>query len=131
MNLFLNAAVFAMTTLITVYPFSIGDGKTVVSYTDSNGNEVVYASKMILFPDGGKEYDFNIDGKLAYTRIPPYSFDESTATDEQLAFYGIPYSKDEIGGLPRNDPQLKNMKMVDCDHMIIMRNVHFSPAKTN
>lgn len=108
-------------TLVAACAFTRNTGS---SFTNSDGNRVIYASKIIHFPDGGTEYDFNIDGQLDTTRIPPEGFDFSTATDTQLEFYHIPHDKNRVAGLQRNDPRLRKIKLNGGHSAVMVINTH-------
>lgn len=94
--------------------------------SQSNNTELektVSANKIINLPDGGTEYDYYINNQLGYTRVPPDGFDLSTATDEQLNYYGIPHHNDEIAGLSKSDSQLKKFKVNAIkDKLVIKHN---------
>lgn len=124
---YVKTIVIFLITLIAACTFT---RNTSGSFTDSYGDTVVYASKIIHFANGGTEYDFNIDGQLSYTRIPPDGFDFSTATDAQLEFYGIPHDKERIGGMPRNDPRIKKLRQTGCPMLVIMSHMKFGPLRT-
>lgn len=119
---YVKTIVIFLITLITACTFT---RNTSGSFTDSNGDTVIYASKIIPLPDGGTEYDFNIDGRLDTTRIPPEGFNFSTATDKQLEFYHIPHDKDRVAGLPRNDPRLKIARLKGDSMIVMMSHTNF------
>lgn len=48
-----------------------------------------------VFPDGGKDYKFYVEGVENHYLVPPEGFSPLTASDEDLARYGFPGRPDE------------------------------------
>lgn len=63
--------------------------------TNSATEMSVTYDDITVFPDGGKDYKFYIEGVENHYLVPPEGFAPLTASDEDLARYGFPARPDE------------------------------------
>lgn len=68
---------------------------TIDHQTSTQAEMSVTYDAITIFPDGGKDYKFYIDGVENHYLVPPDGFTPLTASDEDLARYGFPARPNE------------------------------------
>jgi hypothetical protein len=63
-------------------------------------------------PDGGTEYQYNVEGTRILYRTPPAGFDPTTASDATLDFYGLPHPPADVEGYVQWSSEMSRLHWV-------------------
>ncbi len=81
--------------LLTFNAFALGDAEQMQPLNDGEFEAITHES-VFVFPDGGKDYTYNIGGVENHLLVPPDGFDPLNATDGELARYCFPPRPDTM-----------------------------------